>query len=148
MGRLIRHAGPAPALAVLPLPVPMIEPALRALLVPPVGRTVLPPPGLAAASRAAIALSAIAVRANPEQHLASLPATNPLPQNDFSMNRHPPMQADFDNGNSSCQGRTSLVGGLLLKVAEPEPRRSNGGVLLPPSQPQYKFSGECFDADD
>jgi hypothetical protein len=126
----------------------MIQPALRTLLVPPVGSTVLPPPGFAAATRTAIALSAIAVRADPEQRPASLAATNPLPQNDFSMNRHPPMQADFDNGNSSCQCRTSLDGDLLLKVAEPEPRRSNGGVLLPPSQPQYKFSLECLDADD
>jgi len=142
---LIRHAGPAPALAVLPLPVPMIEPGLRTLLVPPVGRTVLPPPGFSAASRTAIALSAIAVRANPEQRLASLAATNPLPQNDFSMNRHPPMQADFDNGNSSCQGRTSLDGDLLMKVAEPEPRRSNGGVLLPPSSHN---TAECLNPDD
>jgi hypothetical protein len=33
-----------------------------------------------------------------------------------------PTQADFDNGNSSCQGRTSLDGDLLINVAEPEPR--------------------------
>ena len=64
------------------------------------------------------------------------------------MNRHPPAQADFDNGNGSCQGRTSFNGGLHMKVAEPEPRCSNGGVLLPPSKPQYKFSLKCFDADD
>jgi hypothetical protein len=126
----------------------MIESALRTLLVAAVGRTALPPPGFAAASRTAIALSAIAVRANPEQRPASRAPANPLPQNNFSMNRHPPMQADFDNGNRSCQGRTSLHGDLLVEVAEPEPRRSNGGVLLPPSPSQYKFSLECFDADD
>ena len=76
---------------------------------------------------------------NPEHRLASLAAANALPENHFSMNRHPPTQADFDNGNGSCQGRTSFDGGLLMKVAEPEPRCSNGGVLLPPSKPQYKF---------
>jgi hypothetical protein len=68
---------------------------------------------------------------NPEHRLASLAAANALPENHFSMNRHPPGQADFDNGNGSCQGRTSFDGGLLMKVAKPEPRCSNGGVLLP-----------------
>jgi hypothetical protein len=120
-------------LPVRTLPVPMIKPAFRTLLVAPVGDTVLPPPGLRAASRAAIALPPIAVRTNPEHRLASLAAANPLPENHFAMNRHPPMQADFDNGNGSCQGRTSFDGDLYMKVAEPEPRCSNGGVLLPPS---------------
>jgi hypothetical protein len=69
------------------------------------------------------------MRTNPEHHLTSLAAANALPEKHFSMNRHPPRQADFDNGNGSCQGRTSLDGGLLMKVAEPEPRCSNGGVL-------------------
>jgi hypothetical protein len=59
------------------------------------------------------------------------------------MNRHPSAQADFDNGNGSCQGRTSFDGGLLLKVAKPEPRCSNSGVLSA-SQPQYKFLLECL----
>jgi hypothetical protein len=117
------------ALAVVLLPVAMIEPAFRTLLIAAVGRAVLPAPGLAAARRAAITLSAIAMRANPEQRLASLAAANPLPENHLSMNRHPHTLADFDNGNGSCQGRTSFDGGLLLKVAEPEPRCSNGGVL-------------------
>src|SRR5215831_19083695 len=63
MGRLIRHAGRV-ALPVGALPVAMIEPALRTLLVPAVGRAVLPEPGFAATSRAAIALPAVAVRAN------------------------------------------------------------------------------------
>jgi hypothetical protein len=85
---------------------------------------------------------------NPEHRLASLAAANALPENHFSMNRHPPTQADFDNGNGSCQGRTSFDGGLLMKVAEPEPRCSNGGVLLPPCKPQYKFSPKCFEDDD
>lgn len=135
-------------LPVRTLPVAMVEPAFGALLVSPVGGTALPAPGFHAAIRAAIALPPIAVRTNPEQRLAFLAATNSLPENDFAMNRHPPTPADFDNGNGSCHGRTSLDGGLPVKVAEPEPRCSNGGVLLPPSKPQYNCLPECFDTDD
>jgi hypothetical protein len=135
-------------LPVRTLPVAMIEPAFGALLVPAVGGTALPAPGLHAAIRAAIALPSITMRTNPEQRLAFLAATNSLPENDFAMNRHPPTQADFDNGNGSCHGRTSLDGGLPVKVAEPEPRCSNGGVLLPPSKPPYNFFLNVFDADD
>jgi hypothetical protein len=145
---LIRHARPAPALAVLLLPIPVVEPAFRALLIAVVGRPVLLAPGFGAARRAAIALAAIAMRANPEHRLASRPAANALPENRFSMNRHPPTEADFDNGNGSCQGRTSLDGDLLMKVAEPEPRCREQRGSLPPSKPQYKFLRECFRADD
>jgi hypothetical protein len=62
------------------------------------------------------------VRTDPKRRLASLAATNSRPEHHFSMNRHPPTQAAFDSGNGSCQGRTSFDGGLLMKVAEPEPR--------------------------
>jgi hypothetical protein len=149
MGRLIRHARPAPALAVLLLTIPVVESAFQTLLIPAVGLPVLPAPGFGAARRAAIALSAIAMSTNPEHRLASLAAANALPENHFSMNRHPPTQADFDNGNGSCQGRTSFVGWPShMKVAEPEPRCSNGGVLLPPSKPQYKFLPKCFEDAD
>jgi hypothetical protein len=106
-------------LAVCMLPVPMIEPALQTPLVPAVGSAVLPAASFGAAGRAAIALPAVAVRANPEHRLASLAATNSRPENRFSMDRHPPTQADFDNGNGSCQGRTSFDGALLMKVAKP-----------------------------
>jgi hypothetical protein len=145
---LIRHALPAPAFAILLLPVPVVELAFQTLLIAPVGCPVLPAPRFGAARRAAIALSAIAMGTNPEHRLASLATANTLPENHFSINRHPPTQADFDNGNGSCQGRTSFDGGLLMKVAEPEPRCSNGGVLLPPSKPQYKFLLKCFENDD
>ena len=145
---MIRHARPAPTLTILLLPIPVVEPAFRALLIAVVGSPVLPAPGCGAARRAAIALSAIAMGTNPEHRLASLAAANPLPENHFSMNRRPPTQADFDNGNGSCKGGTSFDGGLHMKVAEPEPRCSNGGVLLPPSKPQYKLSPKCFEDDD
>jgi hypothetical protein len=137
MGRLIRHASWRVTLAVRTLPVPMIEPALRTPLIAAVGSTVLPAPGFAAAHRAAIALSAIAMRTNPERRLASLAATNSRLENHFGMNRHPPTQAGFDNGNGSCQGRTSFDGLLLMKVAKPEPRCFERRGSLPPSQSHH-----------
>ena len=119
-GRWIRHARPAPAECppgpVLLLPVPMVESAFGALLIAAVGRLVLSAPGFGTAPRTAVALAAIAMGTNPEHHLASLAAANALPENHFSLNRHPPRQADFDNGNGSCQGRTSFDGGLLMNV--------------------------------
>ena len=103
MGRLIRHAGRM-TLPVGALPVAMIEPALRTLLVPAVRRAVLPEPGFGATSRAAVALPAVAVRTDPEHRLASLAATNPRPENHFAMKRHRCAPAGFDNGNGSCEG--------------------------------------------
>ncbi|HLV96024.1 MAG TPA: hypothetical protein VKS44_12595 [Candidatus Acidoferrales bacterium] len=141
---MIRHARPAPALAVLLLPIPVVEPAFGTLLIAAVGRPVRSAPGFGATRRAAIALSAIAMCTNPENRLASLAAANALPENQFTMNRHPPTQADFDSGNSSCQGRNSLDGDLLMKVAEPEPRCCEQRGSLPPSKPQYKLSRECL----
>jgi len=76
---LIRHARPAAALAVLLLPITVVEPACQTLLIAAVGRPVLAAPGFGAARRAAIALSAIATGANPEHRLASLAAANALP---------------------------------------------------------------------
>jgi hypothetical protein len=130
------------------LTIPVVEPAFQALLITAVGHPVLPTPGFGAARRAAIALPTIAMATNPEHRLASLAAANPLPENHFSMNRHPPRPADFDNGNGSCQGRTSLDGNPHMKVAEPEPRCSNGGVLLPAFQATIQVFPECLGDDD
>jgi hypothetical protein len=140
---LIRHAGRV-TLTVGTLPVAMIEPALQTLLVPAVSRAVLPEPGLDAASRAAIALPAVAARTNPEHRLASLAATNPRPEDHFSMNRHRSAPAGFDNGNGSCQGGNSLDGSLRMKVAKPEPRCVNSGVLHAFPKSPYSFSGGMF----
>ena len=63
------------------LTVAMIEAALQTTLVTAVGGAALLASRLRAASRAAIALPAIAVRANPEHRLASLAATKlPWPE--------------------------------------------------------------------
>ena len=131
--------------AVRTLPVTVIEAAFGTMLVAAVGGAALLASGLAAASRAAVALAAIAVRTNPEHRLASLAAANPLPENHFSMNRHPSTQADFDNGNGSCQGKTSFDGGLLMKVAQPEPRCFEQRGSLPAFQATIQvFSGNVL----
>jgi hypothetical protein len=101
---LIRHARSAPALAVLLLAIPVVEPAFGTLLIAPVGRPVLPASGFGATRRTAITLSAIAMCTNPEHRLASLAAANALPENHFAMNRHPPTQADFDKRNGFMPG--------------------------------------------
>ena len=138
--RLIRHAGPAVPLPVGTLPVPMIEPAFEALLVTAVGSAALLAPGFRAASRTAVALPSIAMRANPEHRLASLAATNPRPEDHFSINRHRSPSAGFDNGNGSCQGKTSFDGGLLMKVAKPEPRcfERRGSYRLPSHNTSFR----------
>jgi hypothetical protein len=148
MRRLIRHARPAAPFAVGTLPVAMIEPAFEAPLITTVGSTALLAPGFRAASRTAVALPSIAVRANPEHRLAPRAAANALPEKHFSMSLHPPTPADFDNGNGSCQGRTSFDGGLLMKVAKPEPRCFERRGSLPPSKPRYKLSLKCFEPDE
>ena len=116
-GTLIRHARPAPALAILLLPVAMIEPAFGALLMTAVGRAVLPAPGFGCDTPRCSSAARDRNGTNPEHRPASLAAANPLPENNFSVNRHPRSQADFDNGNGSCQRKTSFDGGLLMKVA-------------------------------
>ena len=77
----------------------MIEPPFRALLVAAVGAPPLLAAGLLAAWFAAVAMSAITVRADEENRLATLTKANPLPQNRFAMNnRHASSQAELDNG--------------------------------------------------
>jgi len=141
---LIRHARSAPALAVLLLPIPVVEPAFQTLLIAAVGRPVLPAPGFGAARRAAIALPAITMFTNPEHRLASLAAANALPENHFSMNRHPPAEADFDKGNDSCDGRVALMVALQHEVAKSGPRCPPAAGFLPPSQPTIQVFTEMF----
>jgi hypothetical protein len=104
---LIRHARLrlTAAAAIFPLTIAMIQPALGALLVAAVGASPLPAPGLLAALGAAVAVSAITVRADEENRLARLPKANPLPQNRFAMNhRHASSQAGLDNGSGPVAG--------------------------------------------
>jgi hypothetical protein len=122
---LIRHAFCVTAAAIPLLTVAMIQPPLGALLMTPVSRALLPAPRLAATRRRAILLPAIATHANPKYRPALRVAAKPLPENNFSVNRHPRLQAAFDNGCGSCQGKT--IPGCLrfgMKAAHKEPRCS------------------------
>jgi hypothetical protein len=105
---LIRHANSGLAAPVLPLSVSVIEPAFGTSLVTAVGATLLLEPGFVTAGGTAIALSTIAVRADPEHCLATAAAANPLPENDFAMNLHASPQTGLDNGSRSWQVRTSF----------------------------------------
>jgi hypothetical protein len=104
---LIRHAAQQLPATIGPLAVAMVQPSLRALLMPPVGGAMLPAPHMAAALGRAVPLPAIAAHANPKHRPAIRVATKPLPENNFPVNRHPCLQAAFDNGSSSCQGKTN-----------------------------------------
>jgi len=76
------------------LAIAMIESPFGTPLVAPVGGPSLLPAGLFAAWDAAVAVSAITVRADEENRLAPLPQAKPLPQNRFAVNhRHASSQA-------------------------------------------------------
>ena len=96
---MIRHARLRSLLPVAPLTVAMIRPCFGTVAVPAVGTAVLMEPGLPAASAAAIALSAVAGRADIEHRPALIEQANPLPQNHFVRSRHPSSEAGLDNGN-------------------------------------------------
>lgn len=104
---MIRHAGlflPASA-AVLALTVAMIELPFGALLVAFVGLPPLLSAGLIAAGDAAIAVPAIAVRAEEKHGVAVLPETNSMKENRFAVNRrHAWLQARLDNGTRFVAG--------------------------------------------
>ena len=85
---MIRHALGCRPLAppISRLPVAVIEPAFRTLLMAAVGATPLLEAGLPPALVAAIAMSAITVRADVEGGLTWLPAAGTLKQNRLIMN--------------------------------------------------------------
>jgi hypothetical protein len=88
-----------PAAPVLLLTITMVEPPFGTLLVAFIGAPPLPASSLLAAWFAAVAMSAIAVRADKENRVAASTKANPLPQNRFAMNhRHASSQAELDNG--------------------------------------------------
>jgi hypothetical protein len=87
------------------LAITMIELPFGAILVASVGAPLLLPAGLLAALVAAIAVSAVAVRADEENRVAALTKANSLPQNRFAMNhRHASSQAGLDNGSGLVAG--------------------------------------------
>ena len=110
-------------LPVLALPIPMIESAFQALLVPAVGATPLPEPGGGTARGAAIAVPAVAVRTDEEHGAAVAAHATSKSQNRFVVCRHACAQADPGQRGPV---RGTLETGLacdLTRVAHPEPRR-------------------------
>jgi len=133
---LIRHAAQQLPATIGSLPVTMIQPTLGALLMTPVGRPMLPAPHMATTLSRAVLLPAIAAHANPKYRPAIRVAAKPLPENNFSVNRHPRLQAAFDNGCGSCQGKTNS--GLPSLWHEGRLQRTPlldtaGFFLMPPS---------------
>src|ERR1700730_3652765 len=87
----------------------MIEPPFRTPLVPSVGAPPLLEAGLHTASDAAIAMSAIAMRAEEENRVASLTHAKTTPENRFAMHRpHASSQAVLDNGSGFVAGWNQL----------------------------------------
>jgi len=130
---LIRHAGIGSAPAILALTVPMIESSLATLLVATVGEAPLLPIGLLPAQRAAVALSPVAVAADPKHPAASAAAANALTQNKFAADRHPRPQAGLDNGHCSWHGRTAcLVYPMRVNVWGPWSLQSTEVPHFPP----------------
>jgi len=105
---MIRHAspcGPLP-LSIRALPVEMIEPAFFTPLVPPIGASLLAKTRLLAAFQAAIAMAPIAMRADEKDSVALFPATRPLQEYGFTMNRHRhrACPGGLDNGSAAMSG--------------------------------------------
>ena len=88
MGTLIRHTGFGLALPVVALPVPVVQPSFRAALIAAVGFTALPEPRCPAARFAAVALSAVAVRADEKLSAAIAAQTKPRAKNRFAVFHH------------------------------------------------------------
>ena len=83
----------------------MIKPAFRALLVPGVGLPPLLNASLLAALDAAIAMPAVAVRAEEKHHETLFAHADALSENRFVMSRcHAPSQAGLDNGSDFVTG--------------------------------------------
>jgi len=130
---LIRHAGISSASAILALTVPMIELSLETLLMAAVGQAPLLSISLLAAQRAAVALSPVAVTADPKQPAASMPSAKALTQNEFAADHHPRPKAGLDNGHCSWQGRTDwLVYPTRVNVWGPRSLQSAEVPHFPP----------------
>lgn len=75
----------------------MIEPPFQTLLVPAIGASPLPQPGLMAAGETAITLSPITVGTQEEQSATFAEKAKTLPQNHFAIGRHAYLLAGLDS---------------------------------------------------
>jgi hypothetical protein len=125
----------------------MIEPSFRASLVPLIGPATLPAPGLGTAGFAAVALSPVAVPADPENSVAADSRTNTLTKDHLAMKIHVRPRTGLDNGDRSWQVRTSSMCGYLLKVARLSARIAptvRAPDVSPPSRKNF-ISGKVDD---
>ena len=104
-------------MAISALAVAMIESSFPASLMAAVGTTALSATRFGAAGFATVALSAVAVPADPEDSVAADNRTNTLTKDHLAMKIHVRPGTGLDNGDRSWQGKTSLLCGYLLKVA-------------------------------
>ena len=79
-GSMIRHAPEAALFPVDPLPVPVIEPSFRAVLVFPVGTPHLLASHPASAALAAVSVAPVTMTADPKHHTTAGPPAKPLTQ--------------------------------------------------------------------
>lgn len=136
----------------------MIEPTFRALLVPAIGAASLAQSGLIPAGRTAIALPAVTARTQKKDRATFAAQANAEPQRQLAMTRHACSQATLDTNGCFVALWNQFGCGGLTKVAIPEPRRSNDGVLscFPPSTSHYtvcrladdRINDRAFGADD
>lgn len=131
-GSMIRHArGCRPlALPKLGLAVAVIQPAFRAALVATIGATLLLQAGLPPALVAAVAMSAITVRADVEARLTRLPAARSLEQNGRSMHCriHGGRRRDWTTAAVYVRLDPVSLGIPDQGLPTPEPYRVNGRV--------------------
>ena len=105
---VVRHARLActlgPALPIFPLPVSVIEPSFRTLLVAAIGATPLTEPSLVAAGQAAITVPAITVGTEKKDRAAFAAPTNSQPENHLALQRHACSQAGLDKSSPFVAG--------------------------------------------
>ena len=102
---MIRHA--PEAFPVGPLPVAVIETALPALLVAPVGGTPLLPARFPPASVPAVLVAPVTMRTDPEHQATVRPPAKPLTQWLFAV-PHRRLSGGPDNRDSAWQARSYL----------------------------------------
>ena len=91
---MIRHAPKAALFPVDPLPVPVIEPALPALLVPPVGGPPLLPPRFPPAALAAVSVAPVTMTADPKHHTTAGPPGKTVDAVSLRGSPSPPLRRD------------------------------------------------------
>jgi hypothetical protein len=112
LGTLIRHANRFQPLAILPLPVPMIEPAFQTLLMTPVGLAPLLAARFLPATRAAVTLTMITAGTEIKHDTAPFGTAELLAESN-RRDRHPAAKTSLspqalDSRRHSCEDHLTL----------------------------------------